>query len=323
MSLASKYLCVEFKNMDELSAMRLFNTVLRHGSFSEAGRQLGITPSSVSRQISALEDHLGVRLFTRTTRNLTLTGAGELWAERAGRILGELDEAREAVRDFDSQPRGTLRITAPIAFGRLYLSSALIGFLQRYPEVTVEYGLTDRVVDLVEEGVDIAVRIGRLPDSSLVARRLASMHRRIYAAPAYLERHGVPRTPNDLKGHNCLTFRLNEAGSLWRPGADVWHLEGPDDTYEIPVSGALKASSAEVLVRAAIAGLGLILVLDWIVHDPLADGRLVQVLEDYEVTHDRNDAIYAVYPSGRYVSAKVRAFVNYAVDYFQRLDVGH
>ena len=212
------------------------------------------------------------------------------------------------------------RVTAPIAFGRLYMSTALIGFLNRYPEVNVEYGLTDRMVDLVEEGVDVGIRIGRLPDSTLVARRLAPMHRRIYASPAYIERHGAPRSPSELVAHNCLTFRLAEAGNLWRPGGDVWHLEGPEGAFEVPVSGTLKASSAEVLVRAALAGLGLILVLDWLVSERLADGQLVQVLDDYEVSHYQGDAIYAVYPSGRYVSAKVRAFVDYSVDYFAQLE---
>jgi DNA-binding transcriptional LysR family regulator len=310
--------------MDDLSAIRLFHTVVRSGSFSEAGRQLDMAPSSVSRQIGHLEDSLGVRLFTRTTRSLTLTGAGEMWSQRSARILGEIEEACDAVRDFDSSPRGTLRITAPIAFGRLHMAPALIDFLQRHPEVSVEYGLTDRVVDLVEEGVDIAIRIGRLPDSSLVARRIAPMSRRIYASPDYLSRRGQPRNPAELADHDCLTFRLNEAGSLWRPGADLWRLEDEHGPVEVPVSGPLKASSAEVLVRAAVAGLGLILVLDWLVGEQLEAGALVQVLEDYDVAASGADgAIYAVYPSGRYVSAKVRAFVDHAVKYFAGLAPQH
>lgn len=310
--------------MDDLTATRLFQSVVRSGSFSKAGRQLGMAPSSVSRQMSQLEDSLGVRLFTRTTRKLTLTGAGELWSERSGRILAELDEARDAVRDFDAQPRGTLRVTAPIAFGRLHLAPAVIEFLARYPEVNLEYGLTDRVVDLVEEGVDIAIRIGRLPDSSLVARRIAPMSRRIYGAPSYIERRGQPLHPEDLVHHDCLTFRLNEAGSLWRPGANLWRLEGPGGQFEVPVSGPLKASSAEVLVRAAVAGLGLILVLDWLVGEQLERGQLLHVMDDYDVAASGADgAIYAVFPSGRYVSAKLRAFVEFVVDYFSHISPEH
>ncbi len=303
--------------MDDLGAMRVFQAVARHGSFSEAGRQLGLAPSSVSRQVSQLEDSLGVRLFTRSTRNLTLTGAGELWAERAARILAEVAEAREAVRDFDAAPRGVLRITAPVAFGRVHVAPAVIAFLERYPDISVEIGITDRLVDLVEEGVDVAVRIGRLPDSTLVARRLAPMRRLIYAAPSYLERRGRPRTAADLTDHDCLTFRLNEAGNIWRPGADVWHLEGADGAHEVPVKGPLKASSADVLVRAALAGLGLILVLDWLVDHHVASGRLVSVLEDYRIAHQSGEgAVYAVYPSGRYVPAKVRVFVDHMAEYF-------
>jgi DNA-binding transcriptional LysR family regulator len=247
-----------------------------------------------------------------------------MWAERSGRILSELQESRDAVRDFDAEPRGTLRVTAPIAFGRLHMSPALISFLKRHPEVSVEYGLTDRVVDLVEEGVDVAIRIGRLPDSSLVARRIAPMNRRIYASPDYLQRRGRPLHPVDLEAHDCLTFRLNEAGSLWRPGADLWRLQGPEGQFEVPVSGPLKASSAEVLVRAAVAGLGLILVLDWLVGAQLDNAQLERVMEDSDVAASGADgAIYAVYPSGRYISAKVRAFVDFVAEYFTHVNPEH
>jgi DNA-binding transcriptional LysR family regulator len=306
--------------MDDLGNMRVFLAVARLGSFSEAGRQLDLAPSSISRQISQLEDSLGVRLFTRTTRSLTLTGAGEMWAERAARILLELEEAREAVRDFDAAPKGVVRVSAPIAFGRLHAAPAIIDFLQSYPDISVEYGLTDRNVDLIEEGMDVALRIGRLPDSSLIARRLAPMARVICASPRYLERRGVPTSPADLANHDCLTFRLYDAGSIWRPGADLWSLHGPDGVFELPVKGPLKASSAEVLVRAALADLGLILVLDWLVEPFMRTGELVHVLGDYRIADDMGDgAIYAVYPSGRYVPAKVRVFIDYMAAHFAKV----
>lgn len=306
--------------MDDLGNMRVFLSVARLGSFSEAGRQLDLAPSSISRQIGQLEDSLGVRLFTRTTRKLTLTGAGELWSQRAARILAEVEEAREAVRDFDAAPRGVVRVSAPIAFGRLHAAPAIIGFLQNYPDIGVEFGLTDRRVDLVEEGVDVALRIGQLPDSSLVARRLAPMQRLICASPQYLKRRGMPTLPADLVNHDCLTFRLYDTGSIWRPGADLWQLQGPDDAYEIPVKGPLKATSAEVLVRAALADMGLILVLDWLVEPYIQTGELVRVFADYRIAHDTGDgAIYAVYPSGRYVPAKVRVFIDYMAAHFAKV----
>lgn len=305
--------------MDDLGNMRVFLSVARLGSFSEAGRQLDLAPSSISRQIGQLEDSLGVRLFTRTTRKLTLTGAGELWSERAARILAEVEEAREAVRDFDAAPRGVVRVSAPIAFGRLHAAPAIIGFLQNYPDIGVEFGLTDRRVDLVEEGVDVALRIGQLPDSSLVARRLAPMERLICASPQYLQRRGMPALPADLENHDCLTFRLYDTGSIWRPGADLWQLQGPDGACEIPVKGPLKATSAEVLVRAALADMGLILVLDWLVEPYIQTGELVRVFADYRIAHDTGDgAIYAVYPSGRYIPAKVRVFIDYMAAHFAK-----
>lgn len=306
--------------MDDLSNIRMFLSVARLSSFSEAARQLNLAPSSVSRQITQLEDSLGVRLFTRTTRKLTLTGAGEMWAERSARILAEMDEAREAVRDFDAAPSGVVRVSAPIAFGRLHAAPAIIGFLQQYPDITVEYGLSDRTVDLVEEGVDVALRIGNLPDSNLIARRLAPMQRVICASPRYLERFGTPVAPTDLADHACLTFRLYDTGSIWRPGAELWQLEGPDGIFEIPVKGPLKATSAEVLVRAALADLGLILVLDWLVESHIRQGQLVHILKDYRIAHGQRDgAIYAVYPSGRYVPAKVRVFIDYMAMHFAKV----
>lgn len=306
--------------MDELGNMRVFLSVARLGSFSEAGRQLDLAPSSISRQISQLEDTLGVRLFTRTTRRLTLTGAGQLWSERAARIIGEVDEARAAVRDFDAAPKGVVRVSAPIAFGRLHASPAIISFLQTYPEITIEFGLTDRAVDLIEEGVDVALRIGNLPDSSLIARRLAPMQRLICGSPRYLQNKGIPTSPAHLANHDCLTFRLYDTGSIWRPGADLWSLHGADGVFEIAVKGPLKATSAEVLVRAALADLGLILVLDWLVEPYLHTGELVPVLSNYRIAQGMGDgAIYAVYPSGRYVPAKVRVFIDFMAAHFAKV----
>lgn len=295
--------------------MRHFVATVRGGSFSEAGRQLGCTPSAVSRQVGALEADLGVRLFTRTTRRLSLTEAGATLFEQAERILGEIDDMQESVRAVDARPRGLLSVTAPIVYGRLHLAPLLPGFIARYPEVHLNLVLSDSVVDLLENDIDVAVRIAALPDSSLIARRLAPVERVICASPAYLERRGTPAIPAQLTEHDCLPFRFHTAASVWRAGSNVWRLQGEAGVEEIVVSGPFTANNADALVTAALAGLGLILVPTWLVSDHLRDGALRPVLSDYVVSpSDLEMAIYAVYPSGRFLSPKTRAFIDFLVE---------
>jgi DNA-binding transcriptional LysR family regulator len=295
--------------------MRLFVATVRGGSFSEAARQLGCTPSAVSRQVGALEADLGVRLFTRTTRRLNLTEAGTTLFEQSARILGEIDDMRESVRAVDARPRGLLSVTAPIVYGRLHLAPLLPAFIDRYPEVRLNLVLSDAVVDLLENDIDAAVRIAALPDSTLIARRLDSVTRVICASPAYLDRRGTPSTPAELSNHDCLPFRFHTAANVWRAGSNLWRLQGNAGVEEISVSGPFTANNADALVTAALAGLGLILVPTWLVADLLRDGRLVPVLADHAVSpSDVETAVYAVYPSGRFLSPKTRAFIDFLVE---------
>jgi len=309
--------------MENIEQLRIFLAVIRTGSFSAAGRDLKLAPSSVSRQISDLEKSLSTQLFTRTTRQLTLTDAGEIYQSHASRILSDIVDARRALQDLDARPTGTLSLTAPIAFGRRHVAPMLSEFLNQHPELDIELGLTDRRVDLVQEGIDAGIRIGSLPDSTLVARRIAPMRRVVCASPAYLKKHGTPKHPKDLKEHQCLTFRLGDTGSLWRPSADIWKFKQKKGVLEVPVTGPLKTTSGDALVQCASDGLGLILIVDWLAQSQLESGTLVRVLEEHPVATAREEeAVYVVYPSTRYVSTRLRAFVDYAASFFDGVAFG-
>jgi len=297
--------------MDSFTGLQLFTRTVEAGSFSAAGRELGLVPSSVSRQIGALEDALGARLLHRTTRRLSLTEAGRLYYERAVRILADIEEANLAVTNLESAPRGTLRINAPIAFGTLHVAPAIPEFLARYPGVQVDLTLTDNFVDLVAEGADVAVRVGELTDSSLIARRLAPNRRIICASPAYLERYGRPSRPEDLRRHNCLIYTRSQRNVVWNLGA-------PDGRVtEARVSGSYQTNNTQAVHAAVIGGLGLALLSTWLVGRDLQAGKLVGVLTDYLVSPNALDtAIHAVYPHSRHLSPKVRAFVDFMVERF-------
>ena len=298
--------------MDVLGAMRLFTKVVETGSFSETARRLDLDQSSVSRQIGALEDRLGVRLLNRTTRRLNLTEAGRLYYERAGAIVAEVEDADAAVSQLSGSPRGVLRINAPVVFGRLQLAPALPKFLGRYPEVKIDLTLTDHYVDLIEEGSDVAIRMGEPRPSSLIARKLADNPWAICGSPDYLERSGSPATPEDLVAHNCLTRRPQAGGTF------VWQFEGADGRHEVAVSGNLRTNNSEILRAAAIGGMGLVRLSEWIVRPEIRAGSLRLVLEDYEVSPMGSEGpIYAVFPHSRHVSAKVRAFVDFMAERLQ------
>lgn len=296
--------------MDLLAGMRLFAEVVEAGSFSGAGRKLGLVPSSVSRQISSLENALGARLVNRSTRKLSLTEAGRLYYGHTARIITEVEEANRAVSHLEAAPRGVLRVNAPIAFGRLHVVPAIPSFLERYPGLQIDLTLTDNFVDLVEEGADVAIRVGQLSDSSLIARRLAPNRRAIAASPEYLDKHGEPRSPDDLAAHNCLIYKRNE-------GNVVWKLKGSSGLVQVPVSGTLQTNSTEALQAAAIGGLGLVLLPTWLIGRDLQEGRLRAVMCDHVVSPTALDtAIHAVYPHNRNLSVKVRAFVDFLVEKF-------
>ena len=288
--------------MDRFAALQAFVAVAELRSFSAAARRLRIAKSAISRQVGALEAALGVRLFNRTTRSLSLTEVGRGYFERAERILADLSEADEAVGEMRSAPRGKLRVSAPMSFGFLHLTPALCDFLARYPEVDVDVALSDRFVDLVEEGFDVAVRIAVLPDSSLIARRLAPARAVICASPAYLARRGEPKIPDDLAGHDCL-FNSN------LPSGREWRFVGRDGSpTRVAVKGRLSLNNGDALRVAALHGFGLVRLPTFIVGRDLQAGMLTSVLDGYL---EQDAAIHAVYPHARRLSPAVRAFVDF------------
>ena len=293
--------------MAGLEGLSVFVRTVREGSFSAAARALDLTPSAVSKQIGRLEDHLSVRLFNRTTRRLNLTEEGAAFYERASRILADLEDAAEAVSSLKAIPRGRLRVTLPTAFGIIHLLPALPDYTARYPEVTLEIDLNDRFVNMIEEGFDLALRIGDLEDSSLVGRRLAANRRVLAAAPAYLDRFGAPAGPDDLRDHNCLVY-------TYRAQRHDWHLV--DETGRervITVTGNLETNNPMMLRAAALDGFGVALLPLWIIGPDIREARLRRVLPQY---HWPDSAIHVVYPPGRHLSAKVRSFVDFLVERF-------
>ena len=292
--------------MDRLAGMEVFAAVVESGSFTEAADRLGLSKAAVSKQVSRLEERLGARLLNRTTRRLGLTEVGSAFYESCVRIVAEAEEAERAVSHLHAVPRGTLRVDAPVNFGMKYLAPLLPAFMQANPELRVDLTFTDRFVDLVEEGYDVAIRIADLPDSSLIARKLAQAGAVVCAAPDYWRKHGIPAHPSELTRHNCFGYSYLATRSEWR-------FRGPDGPVSVKISGTLTANNGDVLRQAAVAGLGVVLLPVFIGCDDLRAGRLQPVLQDFEPAAR---GIYAVYPHSRHVSAKVRAWVDYLVRAF-------
>jgi len=300
--------CIEGQNnMENLDAMVVFARVVEAESFSGAARTVGLSKSAVSKQISRLEDRLGLRLLNRTTRRLSLTEAGAAFYQGCQRVVAEAEAAELAVTHLASAPRGRLRVSAPMSFGVRHVSPALPEFLRRYPELAVDLTLNDRIVDLVEEGFDVGLRIAPLADSSLVARRLAPSRAILAAAPAYLEARGVPRTLGELEGHTCLIYSYQVTGEAWR-------LAGPAGERRLKVSGPLRVNNGDAILAAALGGLGIALLPCFISGEDLRAGRLVRVLPEWEAPPD--SAVSAVYPAARHLSPKVRSFVDFLAERF-------
>ncbi|WP_230983150.1 LysR family transcriptional regulator [Inquilinus limosus] len=287
--------------------MIVFAQVVDSRSFSAAAARLGLSKSAVSKQIAKLEDRLGARLLNRTTRTLSPTDAGQDFYERCLRVAREVEEAERAITHLSAEPRGLLRLNAPASFGREYLAPLVPEMLARWPELRIEVLFEDRFVDVVAEGFDLVIRITRLQDSSLVARRIASCRRLLCAAPSYLERRGVPRSPADLLQHDCMLYS-------YATDQNEWEFVGPDGRLEtVRVDGRLRANNAEVTLAALRAGAGLALSPDFIVGPDIAAGRLVPLLTGYE---NPFGAIYAVWPHNRNLAPKVRAVVDFLVERF-------
>lgn len=287
--------------MDRIAAMQTFVRVVESGSFVRAAEQLGLSTTAASRQVAELEAHLGGRLLNRTTRSLSLTDAGRVYYERCLLLLSELEETEAQVGRQSHSPSGLLRLTAPISFGAERLAGLLAEFRVRNPLVSIEVSLSDRLVDLVEEGFDLALRITSELEPSLVARRLCTVRIVCCAAPTYLANAGMPRRLTELSQHACLIY-TNTARS------DEWVFSGPNGRESIAVNGGWRANSGDILRVAALAGEGITCQPTFLIGEDLRAGRLVTVLSDYRLA---DLAMYAVYPSRRHLSAKVRALVDY------------
>jgi DNA-binding transcriptional LysR family regulator len=288
----------------DLSDLEIFARVVSAGSLSAAGRELDLSPAVVSKRLRRLEDHLGTRLLQRTTRQIALTEAGQGFFERIVPILAGLDEAEAFVTRRSTIARGTLKITAPTSFGRLHIAPYLRNFMVENPDLNVNLMLTDKIVDIVGEGIDLAIRIGELADSSLVAKRLSPVSRVLVAAPAYFQGRTTPKTLNDLGNHICIAPHNGEP----------WRLEGPEGAVLYRPVGPLLTNSSEVVREAVIGGVGIALRSTWDVGQELASGALLRVLPEYE--GNRSVAIHALYPSKQFLPAKVRLFIDYLVSLY-------
>ncbi|WP_106001726.1 LysR family transcriptional regulator [Magnetospirillum gryphiswaldense] len=287
--------------MDQFAALTAFVQTVECGGFTQAARRLGQSKSLISRQVAQLEAQLGARLLQRTTRKLSTTEAGQAYYQRAHRILADLAEASAEIGQLQSMPRGKLRISAPMSFGVLHLTPALPRFLESCPELEMDLALTDRFVDLVEEGFDVAVRIGRLADSSLIVRRITPIRRVLCASPAYLARCGHPQRPADLAHHACLGH-LEMGSSEWR------FLTADNGLETVRVSCRFRAGNGEALRTMALAGLGFVYLPSFFIGADLRAGTLVSVLDQYV---PQDSALYGAYPHGRHLSAKVRVFLDF------------
>jgi DNA-binding transcriptional LysR family regulator len=292
---------------DRLAGLEVFAKIAATGSLSAAARAMGLSQTMVTKHLAALEARLGVKLFHRTTRRLSMTDAGRSYLEFSERILADMETAEAAVAADRVEPRGLLRLNVPLVFGVRQIAPRLAEFARHHPRVNVELGLNDRLVDLAEEGWDLAIRIGHLRDSSLVARRIVRCRMAVCAAPSYLASFGTPRAVADLEGHNCLGYTLAQSG------ADRW-LMGRRGEINVPISGNLRANNGDALLAAAVSGQGIIYQPTFIVADDLREGRLVSLGLDQPANETL--AVYAIYLPDRHPPAKVRACIDFLASQF-------
>jgi len=284
--------------------MNVFVAAVDAGNFSAAARLLGITPSAVSKQISRLETRLGARLLNRSTRRISLTDVGREFYERSRSILSDIDDAQRAVGHASDEPRGRLRVTASISFGQRQIVPLVPEFVDRFSDVRVDVLFSDRVIDMVEEGIDVAVRVSAPADSALIACRLVPDRRIVCASPGYVRAHGVPATPDDLAGYNALIYSTVYS--------DTWRFEGPSGARAIRVSSNFSANSGEAIRDMAIHGLGIARLATFLVGPDIKSGELIEVLPDWR--DPQENIIHAVYPSRRLVPPSTRAFVDFLAE---------
>jgi DNA-binding transcriptional LysR family regulator len=299
--------------MDYLAAMRAFVRAVDLGSFSRAAGEEDLKVSTVSRYVGALEKDLGAALLNRSTRRLHLTEVGAAFYERAAAILADVEAARLEAISLNATPQGLLRVNIPGAFGRRHVVPHLKDFRALYPLIRLDVTLTDATVNLIDVGADVAVRIGALADSTLIARRLAPQRRLLIAAPGYLHQYGAPELPEDLSRHQCLLFALQPA--------DAWYFHRPGEDssiVEVKIRGDLRANDSEALLQAARDALGIALLPSWLLEDDLRTGRLVRLLPDWDcaIAQGPERAIWGIYPPKKTVSPKVRAFLDFIAERF-------
>ena len=295
--------------MDRFQEMRAFVAVVDNGSFVRAADAIDTSKAAISRQIAELEQRLGVRLLNRTTRKLSLTDEGQLFYARCTNLLNELEEAESELSLRSSEPTGRLRISAPVTFGITHLAPLWGRFLQQHPKVSMEVSLSDRAVDLVEDGFDLAVRIARAPHPSFIARKLASTKMVLCASPAYLKRHGTPRHPQDIATHNVISY------TYWS-SRDEWEfIDAKGKTEAVKTRPRLHANSGDTCLAAALQNQGIIMQPDFLVYEALREGKLKQLLKDYQTVEL---GIYAIYMSRLQLPLKLRHLIDFLVDSFQK-----
>lgn len=299
---------------ESLIGIQVFVRVVESASFSAAARVLGLAPSSVSRHVSELEQALDAQLFLRTTRRMSLTEAGQIYYQRALRILEEVEISRSELAHL-GEPAGVLRVTLPSGFSREVVSSTLPAFFAEYPGISVLLSVTDRNVNLIEGGFDVALRVGQPVDSTYKATRLGECRRVVCASPTYLSRHGRPQTPAALADHNCLTWRDS-------PGFNVWRFTTPEGVARVKASGSLFASNADTLIAAAAAGIGITLLPEWNLRSELESGRLQTILDQYDPV-PATSPFYALHAHSRHVPRKLRVFLDFLRTQFAPADGGH
>ncbi len=295
--------------MNTDSELGFFCLLVKQGSLAATARELNLTPPAVSRRLSQLEERLGVRLLNRTTRRISLTNEGEVYFANAQRILSDIDEMERLVSSSRAAPKGLLRVNAPLGFGRSYIGPAISAFTRAYPDVEVQLHLTDRPVSLPDEAIDVSIRFGDLPDSRLIAKKVAANRRLLCASPAYLRGAGLPAYPHELTQHQCIVLRQNESAY------GNWRLSRGKQTETIKVHGKLSTNDGEVALNWALEGHGILMRAEWDVAKYLRSGRLVQVLADYETP---SADVYAVYLERLNLSAKVAYFVEHLRDYLSQ-----
>lgn len=281
--------------------MAIFAKVVELNSFTRAAQAMGLPKSTVSVQISKLEERLGVRLLQRSTRSLSLTTAGASYYDYCARMVELADQANTEIERMGERPTGVLRVTAPVNFGTVILSPLAVAFLMRHPDLTIDLLLLDRLVNLIEEGVDLAFRLGPMRDSTLIARSLGPIRHRLCAAPGYMERHSVPTFPRDLRDHDCLPYGLRESWRFVRNG----------ERQTIHINGRLSINNLQGLKNAALAGLGIVRLPDYMCSEDLRRERLIEILEDWS---EPPTECHAVYPNSRHLPLKVRSFLDFVVE---------